>query len=176
VGSNVNIAVDTRIITATNRERVALERGEGFRVDLYYRLAHAVIALPPLRQRGDDIEMLVEHFLDEACAASRKDIRLSPAAVRRMAGYSWPGNVRQLRALIKRVVLLGADGHEVSADELQIDNAEVPTTLIQELEQAEKRRVAEALGQARGSRTEAARILGMPRTTLINKIKRYGLV
>jgi DNA-binding NtrC family response regulator/tetratricopeptide (TPR) repeat protein len=175
VGSNANIAVDTRIIAATNRERGALERGEGFRLDLYYRLAHAVIALPPLRHRGDDIVLLVEHFLEEACTAAHRQVRLSPAAIRRLAGYSWPGNVRQLRSVIKRVVLLGSEGHEVTPENLQLENAEVPTTLIEELEQAERRRVGEALSQARGSRTEAAKVLGVPRTTLINRMKRYGL-
>jgi sigma-54-dependent transcriptional regulator len=175
VGANGNIAVDTRIIAATNRERGALERGESFRLDLYYRLAHAVIALPPLRQRGDDIELLASHFLDEACAAARRQVHLSPAAVRRLTSYSWPGNVRQLRSVLKRVVLLSADGHEVTPEALQLENAEVPATLIEELEQAERRRVSEVLAQARGSRTDAARILGMPRTTLINKLRRYGL-
>jgi DNA-binding NtrC family response regulator len=70
---------------------------------------------------------------------------------------------------------LSADGHEVTPEEPQLESAEVPTTLIEELEQAEHRRVGEALAQARGSRTDAARILGMPRTTLINKLRRYGL-
>jgi transcriptional regulator of acetoin/glycerol metabolism len=83
--------------------------------------------------------------------------------------------VRQLRSVIKRVVLLGADGHEVTPEELKLENAEVPTTLIEELEQAERRRVGEALSEASGSRTEAARALGMPRTTLLNRMKRYGL-
>ena len=175
VGANGNNAVDTRIIAATNRERGALERGDGFRLDLYYRLAHAVISLPPLRHRGDDVELLVEHFLQEACAAANRRVRLSPAAIRRLAGYSWPGNIRQLRSVIKRVVLLGAEDREVTPDELQLENAEVPTTLIQELEHAERRRVGEALAQARGSRTEAAKVLGVPRTTLVNRMKRYGL-
>jgi sigma-54-dependent transcriptional regulator len=137
--------------------------------------AHAVIVLPPLRQRGQDIELLVEHFLLEACTAADRQVRLTPAAIRRLAGYSWPGNIRQLRSVIKRVVLLGSEGHDVTPEKLELENAEVPTTLIQELEQAERRRVGEALAQARGSRTEAARILGMPRTTLINRVKRYGL-
>ncbi len=175
VGSNSNVAVDTRIIAATNRERAALERGDGFRIDLYYRLAHAVIVLPPLRQRGDDVGLLVEHFLQEACTAAKRQVRLSPAAIRRLAGYSWPGNIRQLRSVIKRVVLLGAEDHEVTPESLQLENSEVPTTLVEELEQAERRRMGEALAQARGSRTEAARILGLPRTTLINRAKRYGL-
>jgi DNA-binding NtrC family response regulator/tetratricopeptide (TPR) repeat protein len=175
VGANAHIAVDTRIIAATNRERGALERGEGFRLDLYYRLAHAVIVLPPLRQRGQDIELLVEHFLQEACTAAKRQVRLSPAAIRRLAGYSWPGNIRQLRSVIKRVVLLGAEGRDVTPEKLELENAEVPTTLVEELEQSERRRVGEALAQARGSKTEAARILGVPRTTLINRVKRYGL-
>jgi DNA-binding NtrC family response regulator len=175
VGANGNISVDTRIIAATNRERAVLERGEGFRLDLYYRLAHAVMVLPPLRRRGDDVEMLVTHFLEEACAAAHRHVHLSLASMSRLESYSWPGNIRQLRAVIKRVVLLAADGHEVAPEELQLENAEVPTTLIEELEQAERRRMAEALTQTRGSRTEAARVLGMPRTTLINKMRRYGL-
>jgi len=175
VGANANIAVDTRIIAATNRERGALERGEGFRLDLYYRLAHAVIVLPPLRQRGQDIELLVEYFLQEACTAANRQVRLSPTAIHRLAGYSWPGNIRQLRSVIKRVVLLGAEGHDVTPEKLELENAEIPTTLLQELEQSERRRVGEALSQARGSRTEAAKILGVPRTTLVNRVKRYGL-
>jgi sigma-54-dependent transcriptional regulator len=128
-----------------------------------------------LRQRGDDIELLVEHFLEEACTAANRQVRLSPAAIRRLASYSWPGNIRQLRSVIKRVVLLGAEGHDVTPEKLQLENAEVPTTLIQELEQAERRRVGEALLQASGSRTEAAKALGVPRTTLVNRMKRYGL-
>ena len=175
VGSNVNIAVDTRIIAATNRDRAALERGNGFRLDLYYRLAHAVIALPPLRRRGDDIVLLIGHFLAEACEAAHKQVRFSRAAMNRMAAYPWPGNVRQLRAVIKRVVLLSNEGHEVTPEELQLENAEVPATLIEELEQSERRRVEEALAQWRGSRTEAAKSLGMARTTFINKMRRYGL-
>lgn len=175
VGANAHIAVDTRIIAATNRERGALERGEGFRLDLYYRLAHAVIVLPPLRQRGQDIELLVGHFLQEACTAAKRQVRLSPAAFSRLAEYSWPGNIRQLRSVIKRVVLLGTEGHDVTPEKLELENTEVPTTLVEELEQSERRRVGEALSQAHGSRTVAAKILGVPRTTLINRVKRYGL-
>ncbi len=175
VGANGNIAVDTRIITATNRDRRDLERGKDFRVDLYYRLAHAVITLPPLRQRGDDVRLLVEHFLAEACAAAGRKVELSPAAMQRLVNYAWPGNVRQLRAVIKRVVLLAKDGRPITPEQLELHNAEVPTTLNGELEVEERRLVQEALVKAAGSRTEAARILGVPRTTLVNKIRRFGL-
>ena len=137
------------------RKEVDGATSAGRSLDLYYRLAHAAIALPPLRQRGEDIELLARHFLDEACAAARRQVHLSPAAVRRLTSYSWPGNVRQLRSVLKRVVLLSADGHEVTPEALQLENAEVPTSLIGELEQAERRRVREALAQARGSQLNA---------------------
>ena len=175
VGANGNVAVDTRIIAATNRERRDLERGKDFRVDLYYRLAHAVVTLPPLRQRGDDVRLLVEHFLAESCAAAGRQVELSPAAMQALVNYAWPGNVRQLRAVIKRVVLLAKDGRAVTPEQLELHNAEVPTTLTGELEVEERRIVQEALAKASGSRTEAAKILGVPRTTLVNKIRRFGL-
>jgi transcriptional regulator with AAA-type ATPase domain len=175
VGANGNIAVDTRIIAATNRERRDLERGKDFRVDLYYRLAHAVITLPPLRQRGDDVRLLVEHFLAEACAAAGRQVELSSAAMQSLVAYAWPGNVRQLRAVIKRVVLLAKDGRAVTPEQLELHNADVPTTLNGELELEERRIVQEALSKASGSRTEAAKMLGVPRTTLVNKIRRFGL-
>lgn len=175
VGATRSVAVRTRVVAATNRERAALERGEGFRTDLYYRLAHAVIELPPLRRRPEDIELLVDHFLDEACREESKEVTISRAARSRLQAYSWPGNVRQLKAMVRRLVLLAAPGHEVGEGELQLHEGGVATTLVEELEQAERRKIADAMREARGSRTEAARTLGMPRTTLINKLKRYGL-
>ena len=120
VGSNRNIACDTRIVAATNRDRTALERGEGFRTDLYYRLAHAVVVLPPLRARGDDVELLTDFFLAQACREEKKDVSLSGAARTRLLAHPWPGNVRQLRSVIKRVVILAAPGHEVAAGEHEI--------------------------------------------------------
>lgn len=175
VGSNRRTIVDTLVIAATNRDRAALESGDGFRADLYYRLAHAVVVLPPLRKRGDDIDLLVSHFLAQFCAEYKKDIRLSDAARNRLVAYSWPGNVRQLRAAIRRVVVLATENHPVGPEALDLNEAEVPATLSQELEQAEKRRIIEAISQSRGIRAEAARILGMSRTTMLGKMKRYGI-
>jgi transcriptional regulator with PAS, ATPase and Fis domain len=176
VGGTRSIAVNTRIVAATNRDRASLENGEGFRTDLYYRLAHAVIVLPPLRRRGEDIALLVDHFFAQSCKEERKHLALSETARRRLIAHPWPGNVRQLRAVLRRAVILAADHHEIAADELELSDGQVATTLLEELEQAERRRVSEALQQARGSRTEAAKALGMPRTTFINKMKRYGLM
>ena len=85
-------------------------------------------------------------------------------------------SVRQLRAVLRRAVILAAEGHVVRAEELELGDGQIATTLLEELEQAEKRRVVEALQQSRGSRTEAAKLLGVPRTTLLNKLRRYGLM
>jgi DNA-binding NtrC family response regulator/tetratricopeptide (TPR) repeat protein len=177
VGSNRDYRVDTRVVAATNRERVALERGEGFRSDLYYRLAHAVIVLPPLRRRTDDLQVLIDRFLAEFAEAERRvGVELSDPARERLLRHSWPGNVRQLRAVLRRAVLLSSPGKPVEVADLQLDDFSAPVTLGEEMEAAEKARIVEALARSRGSRTEAARSLGMPRTTLINKMQRHGLM
>jgi DNA-binding NtrC family response regulator len=176
VGSTRHLRVDTRIVAATNRERHALEKGDGFRPDLYYRLAHAVVTLPPLRRRGEDVELLIEYFLDVTCAEENREVRLGEAAWKRLCTHSWPGNIRQLKSAIKRTVLLASAGTEVDESLLQLDDgAPAPSNLLEEMEQAERERLRVALEQARGSRTEAARILGIPRTTFINKMRRFGL-
>jgi DNA-binding NtrC family response regulator len=175
VGANRNLAVDTLVVAATNRERASLENGERFRPDLYYRLAHAVVVLPPLRRRGEDIDLLVGHFLDESCRAQGKQVALSDGARNRLVAYPWPGNIRQLRAVMRRLVILAPPDHRIAADEVQLDDSDVASTLTEELEQAERRRMVEALAQSSGSRSEAARALGMARTTLVTKMKRYGI-
>jgi DNA-binding NtrC family response regulator len=175
VGSNRNLAIDSLVVAATNRDRAGLEKGEGFRLDLYYRLAQAVVVIPPLRKRGEDVELLVGHFFDEACRVQGKQLRLADGARRRLVAHAWPGNVRQLRGVLQRLVILGTSDHEIPAEAVQLDDAEVASTLSEELLQAERRRMIEALAQARGSRSDAARALGMARTTLVTKMKRYGI-
>ena len=175
IGATQSMRVNTRLIAATNRDRASLERGDGFRTDLYYRLAHAVFVLPPLRHRGDDVELLLDHFLALYASEERKHIRMERAARERLLSYSWPGNIREMRSLVRRLVLLTSDGGEIRESQLQLADDRKPTTLTQELEHAERGRIASALDQHRGSRTEAARALGMKRTTLLNKMRRYGL-
>ena len=175
VGANHKIHVDTLIIAATNRDHGALESGDGFRPDLYYRLAHAVLELPPLRRRGEDIDLLVTHFLEESRRTSGKEVTLSNEARNRLIAYSWPGNVRQLRSTMNRVVVLAEPGRPIPAEAIRLNESRVATTLTEELEQAERRRMVDALAAAKGSRTEAARALGMSRTTMLGKMKRYGI-
>jgi two-component system, NtrC family, response regulator len=175
VGSNKNVSVDTQVVAATNRSRSALETGGDFRGDLYYRLAHAVIVLPPLRRRGEDLDLLIGHFLEEACLRQNKRVLLSTGARNRLIAHSWPGNVRQLRSAINRLVILSAENREIRPEAVELDEAQAPANLSQELGQAERRRIVEALAAANGVRTEAARLLGMSRTTLIGKMQRYGI-
>ncbi len=175
VGSTRNIRVDTRVVAATNRDGVALERGENFRIDLYYRLAHAVVSLPPLRRRAEDIEVLAEHFVAESSLENGKNVTLSDAALDRMREYTWPGNVRELKSTVERMVLLAGEGQELGPEAVTVAGGGAPAGLAEELEQAEKQKLSAALRAARGSRTEAAKSLGIPRTTLINKMRRLGI-
>jgi transcriptional regulator with PAS, ATPase and Fis domain len=175
VGATKNLKVDTRMIAATNRDPATLERGEHLRRDLYYRLAHGVVALPPLRQRGEDVGLLIEYLLNDACEEAGRKVRLSEEAEAMLREHSWPGNVRELKGVLKRLVILAADGHEIAASEIALGTATAPSTLLEELAENERARIAEVLQQTRGSRTDAAKALGIPRTTLLNKMKRYGL-
>ena len=176
IGETDGRQVDVRLIAATNRAHDKLKTGSGFREDLYYRLAHAVIEMPPLRERGDDVELLLDHFLDKFCDEARKPVALSPAAREKLLACTWPGNVRQLRALIHRFVLQSPAGHVVSPREIPADDAAAaPRNFLEEMEGQEKRRIQEALERAHFVKADAARFLRMSRTTLIGKMKRYGI-
>jgi len=105
VGATRDTRVETRILAATNRARAGLQAGDGFRSDLYYRLAHAVYELPPLRERGDDVELLLDHFLEQFSRQNERVVRLTPAARQRLVGHGWPGNVRELRSAVNKLVV-----------------------------------------------------------------------
>jgi transcriptional regulator with AAA-type ATPase domain len=176
IGANAGRRVDARLIAATNREAARIQSGDGFRKDLYYRLAHAVFTLPPLRSRGDDTAILVDHFLDYFTAEARKRVLLSNAARERLLGHAWPGNVRQLRALLQRLVVQTPDGQTVTPRDLPLgESEEAPRNYNEELVSREKNRILEALEQAHYIKSDAARALRMSRTTLIGKMKRLGI-
>lgn len=177
VGGTRDIRVDSRVVAATNRPREAMQRGEGFRSDLYYRLAHAVYTLPPLRQRGDDLELLLEHFLGEFNRAGHRRVRLSDAARARLLGHGWPGNVRQLRAVVQKMVLSAPHDGPLTPRDVPLDDAATaPTSLVEELDAREKASIESALREAKGNKTKAAEILSLRRTSLITKMKRLGLM
>jgi transcriptional regulator with PAS, ATPase and Fis domain len=176
IGANSGRKVDARLIAATNRDASKLQAGDMFRPDLYYRLAHAVFTLPPLRSRGDDVTLLVDHFLDKFTQESRKHMTLSGAARERFTSYSWPGNVRQLRALIQRLVVQTPEGKVITPRDIPLtETADAPRNFVEEMEGQEKSRILEALEKTQFIKADAARILRMSRTTLLGKMKRYGI-
>ncbi len=176
VGATRDTAVDTRIVAATNRERSALQGGHGFRSDLYYRLAHAVYELPPLRERGDDVELLLDHFLAGFSHELGRTVRLSAPARSRLLAYGWPGNVRELRSVVQKLVVAARpDGVITPRDLPVIESTESITTYQAEVDAGEKRRILRALEQARFVKTDAAKLLRISRTTLVGKMKRLGI-
>ena len=176
IGANSGRTVDARLVAATNREAARMQAGDGFRQDLYYRLAHAVFTLPPLRARGDDGAMLVDHFLDLFNAQERKHVTLSRAARERLSHHVWPGNVRELRSLMQRLVVMTSEGHPVTPRDIPLtESPDAPRNFNEEMESQEKSRIVEALEKVHYVKADAARVLRMSRTTLLGKIKRFGI-
>jgi DNA-binding NtrC family response regulator len=176
IGANSGRRVDARLIAATNRDAAKMQAGDGFRQDLYYRLAHAVFTLPPLRSRGDDVELLVDHFLETFNRGTRKKVGLADSARERLLGYSWPGNVRQLRSLLQRLIVQTPDGRVITPRDIPLfDATDAPRSFNEEMESQEKSRILQALEKTEYIKADAARILRMSRTTLIGKMKRYQI-
>jgi DNA-binding NtrC family response regulator len=178
VGGSEAIEVDVRIIAATNRDlKKAVEDGQ-FREDLFYRLNVIPITLPPLRERREDIPLLVEHFLEHlGVEMNRKVEGISAEGLTLLMRHDWPGNIRELRNILERGLVV-ATGSLLQADDLgltgpqrQAEQAEAGATL----DEVERRHIASVLHQAGGNVTQAARILDIDRVTLYNKIKKYGL-
>jgi len=176
IGANSGRKVDARLIAATNRDASKMQSGDMFRPDLYYRLAHAVFTLPPLRSRGDDVALLLDHFLDTFTQEARKRVSLSSAARDRLTSYAWPGNVRQLRALVQRLVVQTPEGQVVTPRDIPLaDSLDAPRNFVEEMESQEKVRILEALEKTQFIKADAARMLRMSRTTLLGQMKRYGI-
>lgn len=176
VGATHDQHVETRIVAATNRDRASLQAGRAFRSDLYYRLAHAVYELPPLRARGDDLELLVDHFLDASNRSHGKQATFAAAARAKLVRHSWPGNVRELQAVVRKLVVAGGPGAVFTPRDLPpLDGVDTGADFLGETLANEKKRIVAALEQAHFVKTEAARILRISRTTLIGKMKRMGI-
>jgi two-component system, NtrC family, response regulator AtoC len=185
LGGEGEVAIDVRIIAATNRDLETAVAERSFREDLYYRINVIHVELPPLRARGNDVLLLAQHFLERCAAAAGKRIPgLSPSAADRLVSYSWPGNVRELQNCVERAVAL-AQYDTIVVEDLPekvrsyhhshvVVAGQDPSELVsmEELERRYIHRVLEAVG---GNKTLAARILGFDRTTLYRKLERYGL-
>jgi two-component system response regulator HydG len=174
VGAEQDLPVDARIIAATNAD-LDTEMAEGrFRLDLYYRLATFVVQLPPLRERREDIPLLVGPLLEDAVRRSGRRATISPRALARLAGYDWPGNVRELAHVLERAVLL-AEGSVIREQDLPLPEPAGPNGAVLTLEEVERRHIEQVLAQCGGNKVRAARLLGIPRPNLYRKLERYGL-
>ena len=175
VGGRKEVRVDVRVIAATNRDLSEFVADKRFREDLYYRLSVFEIIVPPLRQRGDDIGLLIDHFLEHfGRQHGRMQLKLSAAARKRMIEYSWPGNVRQLRNLIDSAVVL-ATGDEIRATDITLHESKTEIYDTLNIEQWEQRLIQEALRRTKANIPEAADLLGISRATLYRKIETLGL-
>ena len=185
LGSNVNLHVDVRVISATNRD-LDIQVAEGtFRSDLFYRLKVVTMVLPPLRERKEDLPLLINHFIDKfAIENGKKNQGLTSEARDLLLKYDYPGNVRELINILERAVVITRDEYITSAD-LPFQSSSLPLpespdeklsgTLRESLENLEKQLIDEAMKKAADNQTKAADILGMSERMLRYKLKKYNL-
>ena len=185
VGGSRTVEVDVRILAATNKDLERAVAENQFREDLFYRLNVIPIHVPPLREREGDIALLIQHFLKHNC--TRKNIpqkQMSASAIESLKQYDWPGNVRELENVIERLVIL-TDTDEIQFHDLpkrmqtaqqtelkQIELGEEGINLKETLDDLENRLIADALQRTGGVKNKAAKLLGLNRTTLIEKMKK----
>ena len=179
LGANTAHKVDVRIIAATHRDLLAMVSQGTFREDLYYRLAQFPIQLPALRERDGDVLQLARHFAEKVCAALEKPVvSWSSAALDQLSGHAFPGNVRELKCLVERAVLLCDEG-VILPEHLSLSSAPAGTTaeatLRQRLERVERVFLIDCLHKNRGNRTRTARELGVARRTLLYRLARLNI-
>jgi formate hydrogenlyase transcriptional activator len=181
VGSARTIQADVRVIAATNLSLREMVEEKSFRADLFYRLSVFPLALPPLRERKDDIDELVHHFVRIYSARMGKDIvHVHEAILETMHGYYWPGNIRELQNFIERAVITSpGDTLSPRPGELELLSRCRPVQRVQTLLDAERAHIIQALTETNwvvGGRNGAAARLGLPRTTLISRMQKLGLL
>jgi len=173
LGGNAPVAVDCRVVAASKADLKALSDAGGFRADLYYRLNVVTIDLPPLRERREDIPLLMAHFLREAATRFGRELPAwSAADLARWQAHDWPGNVRELKHAAERFCL-GLDRPGPAAPPAPGDDRALP--LARRLEQAERRFISEALQECGGNVATAAERLQLPKKTLYDKLARLGM-
>jgi two-component system response regulator AtoC len=187
VGGNETIQTDVRVLAATNRDLRGLSDHGKFRIDLYYRLAVFTMHLPPLRERGDDLQMLVQLYLRRFGRELRREVReVAPEAMERLRSYSWPGNIRELQSILKQALLRAhgdillseflppniPDGSRGGNTRCELSSRFPPGMLLTEME---RDAIQQCLIQTKGSRRQTALLLGISTRTLSRKIQEYGL-
>ena len=177
LGGNTERELDVRVVAATNRDLQQCAADGSFRQDLYYRLAVVTLKVPPLRERREDVSILVRHFARAAAARTgHAEITILPAMIARLENYSWPGNVRELANVVERAVIMAPDGilRDIDLPEMVHGGLAGIEPLDVALRRAEKEAIRRALDRAR-SKSEAARFLGISRRALYDKIAKLDL-
>ncbi len=175
LGGTAPIHINVRLLCATNADIHEMVACGGFRQDLLYRINTIELHIPPLRERGKDIELLARHFLHRFAKKYKKEIRnISTSALRKLNAYNWPGNVRELQHAMERAVIL-ASGYTLSADDFMLKPAPVRKTKSENLnlEELEQSAIEKALEQADGNMNQAAELLGISRFALYRKMEKY---
>jgi transcriptional regulator with PAS, ATPase and Fis domain len=176
VGETKEIRVDSRVVLATNlNAEMAVQRGQ-LRPDLFYRMAEFSISIPPLRNRPEDILPLARYFLSTH-AVDAPPKKISPAAAEILMSYPWPGNIRELKSVVKKIHIL-TDADVVMKDHLPshlIKQKHVPPLSSKSLEDIEKEHIMRVLAETDGNQSQTAKILGINRKTLYKKIKKYKI-
>jgi transcriptional regulator with GAF, ATPase, and Fis domain len=185
VGGSTPIATNTRVIAATNQNLAELVRTRRFREDLFFRLNVVTLEMPPLRERGEDVILLAEHFLGAFSAQARRRLpKLTAAAKKRLLSHAWPGNVRELRNLMERLAYLSPDDVEkIDASDLEFvlspDTGPGPLSLDLPLAEAthqfQAQYIKRHIDRQRGNMTATAEKLGLPRSNLYRKMKQLGM-
>ena len=180
LGGTQTLKLDVRVIAATNRNLEEDVKRGGFREDLYYRLNVIPIVIPPLRERKEDIPLLINHFLEFYNTSFRKKVMFSPETIVSLMDYHFPGNVRELQNIVERCVALSTE-NTVTEDTLPShivkNQKNIPPlfTLSERTAEAEKAHITKILKSTRGNRTKAAEILGISRKSLWEKLKSYNI-
>ena len=175
VGGNQPLKVDFRAVAATNRNLETVVKQGTFRPDLYYRLHVFCIDLPPLRGRRDDIPLLVDHFLNKFCMATSRPVpQISTEAMEILMRHDWPGNVRELENAVERALVVGR-GQEIRPSDFSFQFQADEPRGGQTLDDIERAHIERVLRETQHNLSRAARILDIDRTTLYNKLRRYGL-
>jgi transcriptional regulator with PAS, ATPase and Fis domain len=184
VGESTPKNSDVRIIAATNKELEEAIQGNGFRKDLYFRLNSARVILPPLRERKEDLILMVANFVYQACNQFHKPLKkLSSSAKALFLNYPWPGNIRELKSVIESAVMV-SDGEYITITDLPMNlqhyatghRDEIGTKAIKNIEEGEKNLIEDALRQTHGNKARAAEALGISTRTLYRKIERFDIL
>jgi DNA-binding NtrC family response regulator len=185
LGGRTEQDVDVRVMAATNVDPAGAVKSGKLREDLYYRLNVFTIALPPLRDRPEDLPLLVQTFIDEFNQRDQKEVKaVDPEAMRRLEAYAWPGNVRELRNVIERAVILAKGdfietrhlpplaGERRAVTDAAAAGADLTLTPGMTVDEAEQKLILATLDAAGGNKTRAAEMLGISLKTLHNKLNR----